>query len=136
MTLNEAMDVAVSSLSANRVWMERIASNLANANTTRSSEGGPYQRQIPVFAEVLAQEVGSPGGVEVIGVSKDPSLGAEVYNPGHPDADGRGFVRMPNVNVVTEMVDMIAASRSYEAGTTLANAIKTMGNKAVENLGK
>lgn len=136
MTLSDAMDVAVSSLTANRVWMERIANNLANANATRSSQGGPYQREIPVFAEVLADEMGSSGGVSVVGISKDRTVGAEIYNPGHPDADNRGFVRMPNVNVVTEMVDMIAASRSYEAGTTLANAIKSMSSKAVDNLGK
>lgn len=136
MTLSDAMDVAVTSLTANRVWMERIANNLANANATHSSQGGPYQRQIPVFAEVLANEMGSGGGVSVQGVVNDPSPGAEVYNPSHPDADARGFVRMPNVNVVMEMVDMVAASRSYEAGTTLANAIKTMGSKAVDNLGK
>lgn len=132
MSLDNVLDISASAMSANRFWLERISNNLANANSTHSVAGGPYQREVPVFAEILAKENGVPGGVEATGVVKDPTPFPEVYNPGHPDADARGFVRMPNVNVVHEMVDMIAASRTYQANITVSTIAKTMMSKAMD----
>jgi flagellar basal-body rod protein FlgC len=132
MSLDNVLDVTASAMTANRFWLERISNNMANANSTRSVTGGPYQREVPVFAEVLANETGGGGGVEATGVMKDPTPFPVVYNPGHPDADARGFVRMPNVNIISEMVDMIAASRTYEANITVSSAAKNMMNKAMD----
>jgi flagellar basal-body rod protein FlgC len=132
MTLGKVLDVSATAMTANRFWLERISNNMANATTTRTAEGGPYAREIPVFQEILAQETGEPGGVQATGVMKDRTPFPRVYNPGHPDADPQGFVTMPNVNVINEMVDMIAASRTYEANITVSNAAKNMMNKAIE----
>ena len=132
MSLDNVLDVSASAMSANRFWLERISNNMANANSTHSVAGGPYQREVPVFAEVLANETGGGGGVEATSVMKDPTPFPVVYNPGHPDADARGFVRMPNVNIINEMVDMIAASRTYEANITVSSAAKNMMNKAMD----
>lgn len=132
MTLGKVLDISASAMTANRFWLERISNNMANATTTRTAEGGPYAREIPVFQEILDQQTGSPSGVEATGVAHDNKPFPRVYNPGHPDADAQGFVTMPNVNVVNEMVDMIAASRTYEANITVSNAAKNMMNKAIE----
>lgn len=136
MSLGKILDISASAMTANRFWLECIANNMANATTTRTQEGGPYRRQVPVFQEILAAEVGPGGvasqGVMATGVMRDPAPLPRVYNPGHPDADATGFVTMPNVNVVTEMVDMMAASRTYEANITVSNAAKTMMSKAIE----
>lgn len=132
MTLGKVLDVSATAMTANRFWLERISNNMANATTTRTAEGGPYAREIPVFQEILAAETGEPGGVQATGVMKDQTPFPRVYNPGHPDADPQGFVTMPNVNVINEMVDMIAASRTYEANITVSNAAKNMMNKAIE----
>jgi flagellar basal-body rod protein FlgC len=131
-SLDNVLDITASAMSANRFWLERISNNLANANSTHSVAGGPFQREVPVFSEILAQETGVSGGVEATGVTKDPTPFPMVYNPGHPDADAKGFVRMPNVNVIHEMVDMIAASRTYEANITVSTAAKTMMSKAMD----
>lgn len=132
MSLDHVLDISASAMTANRFWLERISNNLANANSTRTEAGTPYQREVPVFSEILAQETGEASGVEATNVVKDPTPFPEVYNPGHPDADARGFVKMPNVNVVHEMVDMIAASRTYEANITVSSAAKTMMTKAMD----
>ena len=132
MTLGKVLDISATAMTANRFWLERISNNMANATTTRTAEGGPYAREIPVFQEILDQETGTPSGVQATGVMKDDSPFPRVYNPGHPDADADGFVTMPNVNVINEMVDMIAASRTYEANITVSNAAKNMMNKALE----
>lgn len=132
MSLGNVLDISASAMTANRFWLERISNNLANATTTRTAEGGAYRREIPVFQEILDQETGTPMGVQATGVVKDPSTQPRVYNPGHPDADAQGFVTMPNVNVVSEMVDMIAASRTYEANITVSTAAKQMMNKAID----
>ena len=133
-----AMEVAASGLSAERTRMNTIASNLANAKTTRTAEGGPYKRLDPVFQAVPLERSGvvNPLGnaVSTVQVSKiqqdtrDPML---VYEPGHPDADASGYVRYPNVNVVEEMVNMITASRAYEAGITSIESIKAMARSAL-----
>lgn len=109
--------------------MDVIANNIANADSTRTPEGGPYRRQRVTFQSAYQQAVGNralPSGVSVQAVTEDPTDYRTVYDPGHPDADKNGMVRMPNVNVVEEMVDMISATRAYEANVTAMNATKTM----------
>jgi flagellar basal-body rod protein FlgC len=141
MNLFTAMEVTASGLSAERVRMNSLASNLANARTTRTPGGGPYKRLDPVFQavpiesrlpEVQAQR--TKGGVymvEVPFIRQDPSAPQLIYDPSHPDADARGFVALPNVNVVEEMVNLITASRSYEAGVTVMQTLKSMAQSAL-----
>ena len=121
--------------------MNLTASNLANANTTRSVDGGPYRRRDAIyrsaqvrqpFEAVLGDRLNdSLRGVAVTGVAVDPRPPRLVHDPGHPDADARGMVKLPNVNVIDEMVDMIVASRIYEAGVTAMSSVKNMANKAL-----
>jgi len=134
MGLFDALNVSASGMSAERLRMDVIAANLANANTTRGADGKPYQRQevilqekSPSFGEVL-------GGVMVAGIVNDPTPPRRVYDPGHPDADKDGYVTMPNVNPVTEMVDLITSSRGYEANVTAMNAAKQMFTKTFDVL--
>lgn len=142
MNVFSAMEITASGLYAQRTRMNTIASNLANARTTRTDEGGPYRRQDPVFRAVAASDrfeslrddpaAQSAFLVEVPEIradERDPQL---VYDPGHPDADERGMVALPNVEVVEEMVNMITASRAYEAGVTLLQTIKGMGSSALD----
>ncbi len=140
MNVFNAMEIAASGLYAQRTRMNAIASNLANARTTRTEEGGPYRRLDPVFRAVTvdpsAQVLGDPQGrvargVEVVEIRQDTSDPQRVYDPAHPDADELGFVNLPNVNVVEEMVNMISASRAYEASVTLMQTVKGMGNSAL-----
>jgi flagellar basal-body rod protein FlgC len=122
--------------------MNVISSNLANANTTRTPQGGAYQRKDVVFAthqasggfqNVLKSQTGSTlSEVRVIGIIKDPRAPQLKYDPHHPDANKQGYVTMPNVNLVEEMVNMISATRSYEAGVAAINASKSMALKALE----
>jgi flagellar basal-body rod protein FlgC len=129
MSLMNVFNTGESALAANRMWLEVIAGNLANAQTTRTEEGGPYRRKVPLFSEVLDAEI---QGVRVSAIERDQSPLQRVYKPGHPDADKDGFVSMPNVNVVTEMVDMIGVQRSYDANVTVMQAIKSMANKSMD----
>lgn len=120
-----AVDISASGLAAERLRLEVVANNIANAFSTRSASGGPYRRQDVVFSSVLNQSLGrgnrtggvsAPvGGVQVTGVVEDMSDLHRVYNPGHPDADKSGYVSMPNIDLPVEMVNMITASRAYEA---------------------
>lgn len=132
--LNRAMDISVSAINAERLHMELISSNIANINTTRTLTGGPYRRRVAVFAEkplsfaqelAAAQQKLKTGGVELDAV-EDNSTFQKVYNPGHPDADAFGFVSLPNVNLATEMVDLVSSSKFYEANITVYNATKKM----------
>jgi flagellar basal-body rod protein FlgC len=143
MAMFGAIDSAASGLTAERLRMDVISNNIANANTTRTAEGGPYRRELVVFeprsaensfANVLSSQMGQgqEQGVRVTGITKDDSPLRMVYDPSHPDANATGYVAMPNVNVVTEMVDMITASRSYEANVTVINSAKTMAAKALD----
>ncbi len=132
MSIYSVFDVSASALTANRFWLEAISNNMANSSATRTPEGGPYQRQMPVFQTMLDEATGQLKGVQVVGTHKDAAPGPLVYKPGHPDADPSGFVRMPNVNVVSEMVDMIAVSRAYDSNVTIANAAKNMHQKSLE----
>ena len=124
--------IAASGMSAQRVRLNLVSSNLANANTTRTEEGGPYKRLRPVFSTLVegASEPDTPDaalrGVEVVEIDKDEREGALVHNPSHPDADEDGNVRMPNVNVMEEMVDMMTASRSFEAHVQAFTSLKEM----------
>jgi flagellar basal-body rod protein FlgC len=129
----DVFQVSASALAAQRQRMNTIASNLANAQSTRTAEGGPYRRQDVVFT-TDAQGEGQTGlqGVKVSGIVRDNSPFTMVYDPGHPDADQDGIVAMPNVNVIEEMVNMMMASRAYEASVSAFNISKTMFSKALE----
>jgi flagellar basal-body rod protein FlgC len=148
MGLFDALDISASALSAERLRMDVTAENLANAQSTRTAGGGPYRRKEVVlessgggFARALAaarganaSSAGPSGGVRVAGIVEDPSPDRLVYDPGHPDADAEGYVRMPNVNPVSEMVDLISASRAYEANVTAMQTAKQMFTKTLELL--
>jgi flagellar basal-body rod protein FlgC len=146
-----ALDISASGLSAERMRMDVVAENLANAQTTRGPDGGPYRRKEVVlataqgdgFRSALAGAVGSvpgqrasqqPGGVQVAGIVEDAAPARRVYDPGHPDADQQGYVSLPNVNPVTEMVDLISSSRAYEANVTAMQTAKMMFTKTFELL--
>jgi flagellar basal-body rod protein FlgC len=133
MGLFDAIDVAGSGLTAQRLQMDVTAGNLANAETTKGANGQPYRRREVVLEEATGSSsfgaalagARAAGGVQVAGIVEDPSAPRRVYDPGHPDADAQGYVSLPNVNPVTEMVDLISASRSYEADVTAMQAAKT-----------
>lgn len=135
-TLFAATGISGSGMTAERTRMEVIANNLANANTTRSANGGPFRRQDVIFAEVLGAQ-GKPGGlpdlrgVRVADIVEDQSPLNRMYQPGHPDADAEGFVLMPNVQLPIEMVNLITASRAYEANVKAAQTFKTMNEQAL-----
>jgi flagellar basal-body rod protein FlgC len=135
-------DVAASGLTAQRLRMDIISNNIANINTTRTSQGGPYKRQMPIFESRLRelmlnlpvprenQALGD--GVRVAAVVEDNTQPMLIFDPKHPDANAEGYVAMPNINMVTEMVDMMSATRAYEANLMALNASKNMFNKALE----
>jgi flagellar basal-body rod protein FlgC len=139
--------ITASALTAEKLRMDVISNNIANANTTRTIQGGPYLRQrvvfaprfdsAPVFAPLVATMTpdGLPVGVRVVSIQKDTSTPRMVYDPGHPDANTEGYVAYPNVNIVNEMVDMISASRAYEANITVFNSSKAMALQAL-NIGR
>ncbi len=142
MGLFNTLDVSASALTAQSFRMDVIAQNVANATTTRTENGEPYRRRTVVLAEqqasfadtLAAVQSGRTGGqgVEVAETAEDPSPFERVYDPTHPDADTDGYVNMPNVDVTQEYVDMISATRSYEANITVMNATKRMALKALE----
>jgi flagellar basal-body rod protein FlgC len=134
-----AMDIAASGLSAERTRMNTIASNLANAQTTRTAEGGPYRRVDPVFEAIaldkmraLSPSERSVSMVQVSQIVQDERPGHMVYSPGHPDANADGYLEYPNVNIVEEMVNMISASRAYEAGISSVEATQKMASSALD----
>jgi flagellar basal-body rod protein FlgC len=130
-----AMEVAASGLSAQRVRMNTIASNLANAQTTRTEAGGAYRRVDPLFQTKSLTSSSVLGGavsqVQVTDLVRDERPGRLVHEPDHPDANFDGYVEYPNVNVVEEMVNMITASRAYEAGVTAIDSVKSMARSAM-----
>jgi flagellar basal-body rod protein FlgC len=138
MELLPALQISASGLTAERLRLDLIASNLANIHTTRTPRGGPYRRQVAIFAERLRETLGSgeslvPGaGVRVVAIAEDNTPPRMVYDPSHPDADARGYVALPNIHVVNEMIDMITAARAYEANVTVLNTAKAMALKALE----
>jgi flagellar basal-body rod protein FlgC len=141
------LEISASGLTAERLRMDVTAENLANAQTTRGANGQPYRRK-----EVILQETpgsfgaslsaamgggnnGSTGGVQVAGVVEDSATPLKrVYDPGHPDADAQGYVSMPNVDTVTEMVDLISAQRAYEANVTAMQSAKQMFTRTLDLL--
>ena len=143
----DTFDISSSALTAERFRMNIISNNIANANTTRTPEGGPYRRQLPVFeareatfSDMLESEMTGKHepvgkGVRVVGVVEDETPFKTVYDPGHPDADKNGYVKMPNVDVVKEMVDLISASRAYEANLSLIDTTKSLVQRAL-SIGK
>jgi len=146
MGLFQAFDISASGMTAERFRMDTIAQNIANVNTTRTEDGTPYRRKIVTFAEksvtpfttyyesARARAVGN--GVKVTSVTEDTETDFKMeYDPSHPDADENGYVYLPNVNTVTEMTNLIDATRAYEANTTAFEATKSMVQAAL-NIGK
>jgi flagellar basal-body rod protein FlgC len=147
MSMFDSLRVSASGMTAERLRMDVIADNLANADTTRGPNGQPYRRKEVVLQEVPqggfgaslaaamdSQGASRPGGVEVGGIVEDQTPYKMVYDPGHPDADAKGYVRMPNVDTVTEMVDLISSSRAYEANVTAMQTAKQMFTKTLDLL--
>ena len=145
MSFWEALRIGSSGLTAQRLRLDLISNNIANAQTTRTEKGGAYQRQDVVFMpeekkaylpEVIAarrdQLSSLQGGVRVAEITTDTETGPRVYDPTHPDADTDGFVTYPNVNIVVEMTNMLSATRSYEANLASIEAVKRMALKALE----
>lgn len=138
MSLQRAFGIGASGLSAQRTRMETVASNLANARSTQGPDGGPYRRKMPVFtAESLSTPFGDTlgkalRGVRVERIVDDESPPVMRFEPGHPDADEGGFVAYPNVDPVKEMVDMLSATRSYEANVTVVKSVKEMVRSALQ----
>ncbi len=139
MALSRAMEVAASGLSMQRARMEIVASNLANAHTTRTAAGGPYTRKLPVvkavglkndadFKDALSRAVKA---VRVMSVQSDPRPPVLRYEPGHPDANAQGYVAYPNIDPAQEMTDMLSAIRSYEANTAVVKNIRDMNDNAL-----
>ena len=142
MGLFQAFDISASGMTAERFRMDTIAQNIANINTTRTEDGTPYRRKIVTFAEKLQRIIIMPtngekaravgNGVKVTSVREDDDTERRmVYDPSHPDADENGYVTYPNVNTVTEMTNLIDATRAYEANTTAFDATKSMVQAAL-----
>ena len=150
MSFFDAISIAASGLTAERTRMDVTSENLANADTTQGANGQPYQEQDVVlqqvggggFSAALSSAMGgsssasgaTPGGVQVAGIVNDPTPDQEVYDPGNPSANAQGYVKMPNVNPVNEMVDMIDESRSYESDVTAMSTAKEMYEKTLDLL--
>ena len=145
MGIFDSLNISGTALTAERTRMDVITKNIANVNTTRTSSGKPYRRQMPLFkqieedsfAKILSEksnksQTNDKNGVKITAIVEDRSPFKKVYNPGHPDSNDEGYVLMPNVDIVTEMVDMISASRAYEANMTSINSAKSMAMKALE----
>ena len=142
----DSLAISASGMTAERLHMDVVANNLANVNTTRTPGGGPFRRQQVAFApqtatfgESLAGLSGETegegtvrGGVVVSGILPDTRPFKRVYQPGHPDADRQGYVNLPNIDTVTEMVDMMGATRAYEANVAAVGAVKSTAAKALE----
>jgi flagellar basal-body rod protein FlgC len=145
MNLFGLMDVSGSALQAERLRAEVVTSNMANANTTRTPGGGPYQRQQVVFESaasdqgvfanhLLSESNGDIGGVKIAAVVSDKSPGLRRYDPGHPDADKNGYVTYPDINPLTEMVDLMSATRAYDLNSSAVQATKSMIDTSIDIL--
>lgn len=142
MDIDQALALSASGLEVQRQRMNVIASNLANVNSTRAPGGGPYRRRdLLIRSTTTAQPFrntldaaaqGVPPGVKAVKVVEDPRPPRQVYEPHHPDANAQGYVAMPDINVMEEMVNLITASRAYEANVTAMNVTKTMAQRALE----
>lgn len=142
MGMFDYLTISSTALTAEKTRIDIIAKNMANANTTRATGGLPYRRQVPVFKEYgassfekmlnMKMKKDKLKGVKITKIVEDPSPYKTVFDPGHPDADEKGYVRMPNVDVVKEMVDMISAQRAYDSNVTAINTVKAMMNRALD----
>jgi len=147
MSFLSSMNISASALTATRLRMDIIAENIANSSTTRTETGDPYRRRFVVFQEITGEDRmrgfhtmfdrahtqnRQPGGVRVVHIGEDQSDFKFDYNPTHPDADENGMVRLPNVEVVQEMVDMMSAFRAYEANINALNIFKDMATRTLE----
>ena len=137
MEMFRSFNISASALAAEKLRVDTVAGNLANMQTTRSADGGPYSRKTVVFSERLAQTRNMPPalrgeGVQVAAVAEDPNPPRMEFDPEHPDADEDGNVAYPNIDMAKEMTDMVTASRSYEASTTAINTAKSLYLKALE----
>lgn len=144
MSVFSAMNVSASGMTAQRLRMDTISQNIANVNTTRTDDGGPYRRKDVIFEEISSKnnfqnmldnylnDYSAVGGVKVSKIVEDKSPFTSVYDPTNPDANEDGYVLMPNVNSLEEMTNLISANRSYEANITAFNANKTMLTKALD----
>ncbi len=146
MAFLSSLDISGSALTASRLRMDVISENIANASTTRTEAGGPYRRKMVVyrsadgdqnsFGQVLGRTMDASsetsGGVKVEEIKEDPTPFRMVYDPTSPDADNRGYVQMPNVNMTKEMLDMMSVTRAYSANINALNAVKSMAGKALE----
>ena len=142
------LNISATGLTAERLRMDVISDNIANVNTTRTPEGGPYIRKLVLFSEIRKEQEDDfisvfekirsdelEGGVKVVGIIKDQKTPLKrVYDPNHPDAGPDGYVRYPNINVVSEMVDMISASRAYEANLQVVSNFRNMAIRAIDIL--
>ncbi len=142
MNFIDALHISASGLTSQRLRMNVISSNIANSHTTRTPEGGPYKRKDVVFSShpvrnsfqdmMNSQTSDKLSEVRVVDIIDDPGPPVLKYDPQHPDADAKGFVRLPNINMIKEMVNMMSATRSYEANVTAVKATKNMAQKALE----
>ncbi|MEQ1564124.1 MAG: flagellar basal body rod protein FlgC [Myxococcota bacterium] len=137
MDILDTLQISASGLAAERVRLQSIASNLANARTTRTEEGGPYQRRAPVFEAVAPDPFASAferqlAEVQVTEVAVTSGRGRAVYEPGHPDADAEGYVLYPDIDVLHEMVDLMTTSRSYEANANVLDTTRQLALRALE----
>ena len=140
-----SVEISASGLSAERLAMDVIANNIANANTTRTPQGGPFKRQLVIFAQkdggaadasddADGSGASASGGVQAVGIAQDNSPDRLAFDPSNPDADARGYVHYPNVSIVKEMVDMMAASRAYQANVSAMQEARTMTNSTLNLL--
>ena len=137
MGLLDTLQITASGLTAQRLRLQTVASNMANARTTRTEEGGPYKKQMPLLEAVRDEPFGSEmdramSRVEVMGVVESDDPPVMVHDPGHPDADEEGYVAYPNVNVLEEMVDLMTTARTYEANANVLEMTDMMANTALE----
>ena len=139
MNLISGIDLSANALAAQKTRLDIVAQNIANAQTTRTAAGGPYQRQVVSFETQLVRSQGAAHSalqsVRIAQVTTDRSPGEQVYNPQHPDASADGMVSMPNVNLSQEMVDLITASRTYEANLSVVKNARQMAARTL-SIGK
>jgi len=131
MNIISGINVTASALSAEKMRMDLVAENIANAHTTHDVDGHAYKRKVVSFESMIVPGADGGKGVKVSQVSNDNSPGEVVFEPGHPDADKDGMVQMPNVNIATEMVDLLSSSRAYEANLAVVRNAKQMAMKAL-----
>ena len=136
MNLISGIDISASALAAQKTRLDIVAQNIANAQTTRTPQGGPYQRQVVSFETELIRNQGTANStlqsIRVAQISTDHTPGQQVYNPQHPDASADGLVTMPNVNLSQEMVDLITASRTYEANLSVVKNARQMAMRTLD----